>query len=400
MKKKRIVVLGAGYGGLRAIKKLQKMKPNAELILIDKNNYHCETTALHEVAAGTADAHEICYSINQVIDQKKTYFIQDTVVRVERKLKLVLLRKHAPVPYDYLLIGLGFEPELFGIKGMDEYGLFISDIPSVNKIRKHIQDQFRQWTVDHLNKRLIIAVGGAGFTSFEFLGELTNRIPELIKRYNVDPQLVRIVCIEPTPNALPTFNRHLAEYGARTLSARGVEFVIGRVSGLDGEKIYYKDGEDPKSLLAGTFIWTGGVSGSSVVNRSGFEQHRGRVVVQEDLSVPGNPEILIIGDCSAVIDPETGRPYPTTAQIAMQQADCAAYNLNARLEGKRTKPFVFKFMGTVCSLGRDDAVGEIMGRNLKGRPASIMKKVIENRSLVKIGGVETMIKKGRFSITK
>ncbi|MDF2909171.1 MAG: NAD(P)/FAD-dependent oxidoreductase [Sporolactobacillus laevolacticus] len=397
LEKKRIVILGAGYGGLRTLKKLQKLKPNADLILIDKNNYHCETTSLHEVAAGTADADEICYSIDQVIDRKRTLFIQDTVVRVERESKRVFLQDSEPVSYDYLLIGVGFEPEFFGIQGMDEYGLAISDIPSVKKIRHHIEDQFKKWGDDRRKEHLIIVVGGAGFTSFEFLGELTNRVPHLIARHRVDRELVRVICIEPTPNALPMFNRHLAEYGANKLIDRGVEFVIGRVSELDGERIFYKDGNETHMLQAGTFIWTGGVSGSSVVSRSGFEQHRGRVVVNEDLTVAGNPEILIIGDCSAVIDPETKRPYPTTAQIAMQQADSAAHNLYALIKGSPTKPFVFKFMGTVCSLGRDDAVGEIMGRNLKGRPASIMKKVIENRSLVKIGGVETMIKKGRFS---
>jgi NADH dehydrogenase len=398
--RKRIVILGAGYGGLRTLKKLQKMKPDAELFLIDKNDYHCETTSLHEVAAGTSDAEEICYSLNLVIDRKRTTFIQDTVLRVDRESKCVILEKHKQVAYDYLLISLGFEPEYFGIEGMDHYGLSISDIPSVTKIRTHIEGEFKKWTSDHRSEHLIIAVGGAGFTSFEFLGELTHRIPELIKRYQVDQQLVGVICIEPTPNALPMFNRHLAEYGAHKLSDRGVAFVIGRISGIEGERIYYKADDQEHVLRAGTFIWTGGVSGSSVVIESGFEQRRGRVIVNDDLSVADDSNILIIGDCSAVIDPESGRPYPTTAQIAMQQADCAAYNLNAMLDGRPTKPFAFKFMGTVCSLGRDDAVGEIMGRDLKGRPASIMKKVIENRSLVKIGGVETMIKKGRFSLSE
>ncbi|MCQ2009940.1 MAG: NAD(P)/FAD-dependent oxidoreductase [Sporolactobacillus sp.] len=400
MAKKRIVILGAGYGGLRTLKKLQKMKPNADLILIDKNNYHCETTSLHEVAAGTSNSDEICYSLNLVIDQKQTTFIQGTVLHVDKEARQVFLKDHDPVSYDYLLIGLGFEPEYFGIKGMNRYGLSIADIPSVTKIKDHIENQFEKWSNDHRPEHLVIAVGGAGFTSFEFLGELTHRIPKLIEQFQVDRSLVRILCIEPTPHALPMFNRKLAEYGAHKLSENGVEFIIGRVSGIDAERIYYKSGDQIKTLQAGTFVWTGGVSGSSVVSASGFAQRRGRVIVNDDLSVPDHPEILIIGDCSAVINPEDGRPYPTTAQIAMQQADCAAYNLNARIEEASTKPFVFKFMGTVCSLGRNDAVGEIMGRNLKGRPASIMKKVIENRSLAKIGGVETMIKKGRFSLNK
>ncbi|MCL1631412.1 NAD(P)/FAD-dependent oxidoreductase [Sporolactobacillus sp. CPB3-1] len=400
MSKKRIVILGAGYGGLRTLKKLQKIRPDAELMLIDKNDYHCETTALHEVAAGTSNADEICYSLDLVVDRSQTSFIQDVVVCVEPEKRRVLLKNHAPVSYDYLLISLGFEPELFGIQGMEHYGLFISDIPSVTKIRAHIEEQFEKWTEDHRLEHLVIVVGGAGFTSFEFLGELTNRMPALIERYHIDKNLVRIICIEPTPNALPMFHRRLAEYGAGRLSSRGVAFVIGRVASVDEGRIDYRTDDQIQSIQAGTFVWTGGVSGSSVVAASGFNQRRGRVTVNRDLSVQGHSEILIIGDCSAVINPQSGRPYPTTAQIALQQADCAAYNLNAMLHGNPTKPFVYNYKGTVCSLGKNDAVGEVMGRKLKGRPASIMKKVIENRALAKIGGVETMIKKGRFSLIK
>ncbi|RYL94127.1 NAD(P)/FAD-dependent oxidoreductase [Sporolactobacillus sp. Y61] len=400
MKKKRIVILGAGYGGLRTLKKLQNMHINASLVLINKNNYHCETTSLHEVAAGSSDAREICYPIDYVIDRKQTAFIQDTVLRVDREEKQVILKERPPVKYDYLLIALGFESETFGIEGIHEHALAISDIPSVERIRKHITDQFDAWQQDKEEEHLTIVVGGAGFTSFELLGELTNRLPVLARRFGIHPKKVRVICIEPSPHVLPMFDRKLADYGTRKLLARGVEFVIGRVNRLVPGHIYYRNGNEMHVIHAGTFIWTGGVRGSSVIEASGFNQKRGRVRVNDDLTVPGYPDIMIIGDCSAVIDPESGHPYPTTAQIALQQADCAACNLHARIENRPVKAFVYKCKGTVCSLGRNDAMGEVMGKNLKGYPASFMKKVIENRSLAKVGGVETMLKKGRFSFSK
>lgn len=398
MKKKRIVILGAGYGGLRALKKLQESHPNAEIVIVNKNDYHCETTSLHEVAAGTTNAEKICYPISCVIDKKQTVFVQDTVLRVNREEKKVILEQRDPIAYDYLLIALGFESESFGIQGIEEYSLAISDIPSVERIRRHIETQFAQWAEDHKDERLTIVVGGAGFTSFEFLGELTQRLPELIRRHNVDSSKVRIVCIESS--VLPTFDRELASYGTSRLKARGVEFVMGRVNRIVPNHIYYKNGDELKMIHAETFIWGGGVRGSSVINASEFEQQRGRVQVKSDLTVPGYPDIQIIGDCSAVIDPDRGRLYPTTAQIAMEQADCAAYNLKAQVDGRTLKRFVYKSRGTVCSLGMNDAMGQVMGKNLKGYPASFMKKVIENRSLVKIGGVETMLRKGRFSFSK
>ncbi|WP_010630770.1 NAD(P)/FAD-dependent oxidoreductase [Sporolactobacillus vineae] len=396
MTKKRIVILGAGYGGLRTLKKLQNMHPDADLVLVNKNDYHCETTLLHEVAAGSTEAKGICYPIKQVVDSRQTIFIQDTVQYVDRAGKKIIFEAHPPLSYDYLLIALGFESESFGIQGIPEYAMSISDIPSVNHIRRHIHHQLAAWQEDRDETHLTVVVGGAGFTSFEFLGELTNRLPKLAARYHIDKDQLHVICIEPTPHVLPMFNRPIAEYGSRKLAERGVRFVIGRVNRVVPGHVYYKHEDDLSVIHAGTFIWTGGVRGSSVIEASGFIQKRGRVNVNADLTVPGNPEIMIIGDCSAVIDPENGRPYPTTAQIAIQQADCAAHNLNARIQGRALKPFVYKYKGTVCSLGRNDAMGQVMGKNIKGYPASFMKKMIENRSLVKIGGVETMLKKGRF----
>ncbi|CAM3059847.1 NAD(P)/FAD-dependent oxidoreductase [Sporolactobacillus spathodeae] len=400
MPKKKIVILGAGYGGLRTLKKLQNMHPEAEIFIVNKNDYHCETTSLHEVAAGTAEAEQICYPIDSVIDLRQTQFIKDKVAAIDRPNKQVILEAHEALPYDYLLIALGFESETFGISGINEHALAISDIPSVEKIRKHIIHEFACWKKDRDDRHLSIVVGGAGFTSFEFLGEATNRMPELAQQMQIDPRKVRIFCIEPSPNVLPMFDRKLAQYASEQLSERGVAFVIGRVSRVRANEIYYKNGQEEQCLQAGTFIWTGGVRGSSVIDASGFQQTRGRVSVHEDLSVPGNQEILIIGDCSEMIDPSTGRPFPATAQIAMQQADIAAHNLNAMVNGEPLLPFRYKFKGTVCSLGKNDALGEVMGRKVKGLPAAFMKKVIDNRSLAKIGGLETMLKKGRFSFNK
>ncbi|WP_100486686.1 NAD(P)/FAD-dependent oxidoreductase [Sporolactobacillus pectinivorans] len=400
MGRKKIVILGAGYGGLRALKKLQDMHPDVDLVIINRNDYHCEATLLHEVAAGTTEAEGICYPINYVIDRKQTLFIQDTVLGVDQKAKKVILERHAPLVYDYLLIALGFEPESFGIQGISEYALAISDIPSVKRIRRHLENELVKWREDPNDEHLTVVVGGAGFTSFEFLGELTDHLPKLAERYHIDQDNMHVVCIEPTPNVLPMFDRRLADYGSRKLRDRGVEFVIGRVNRVVPGHVYYKNGDNLKVIHAGTFIWTGGVRGSSVIAASGFRQHRGRVPVNADLTVPDAGDIMIIGDCSAVIDPESGQPFPTTAQIAIQQANYAAYNLNALVRGKPMKNFVYKTKGTVCSLGKNDAMGQVLGKNFKGYPASFMKKVIENRSLVQIGGVETMLKKGRFNFNR
>ena len=121
-------------------------------------------------------------------------------------------------------------------------------------------------------------------------------------------------------------------------------------------------------------------------------------MVAEDLTAPGYPTIFIIGDCSAVMDKTCDRPFPTTAQIALKQADNVAKNLAAKIKNQPIVPFTFKSQGSVCSIGNNEAIGEVMGHNLKGYPASMMKKVIENKSLMTTGGMKVMFEKGRFDL--
>ena len=400
MAKKKIVILGAGYGGLRTLRNLQKAKPDAEITIINKNDYHYEATWLHEVAAGTIEANDACFPIK---DQVKgdTKFIQDAVVKVNKDDKTVELEQHGLISYDYLLFALGFESESFGTPGVEEYTLPIADIPSTKRIREHIETKFAEWKTTQNDELLTIIVGGAGFTGFEFLGELTNRIPHLVKQYDVPREKIRIICIEAAPSVLPMFTKDLANYAISRLEDRGVEFKIGHpIKEATPDSVIYADGEELKEIKAATFIWGAGVRGSSVVGASGFDERRGRVMVNANLTVPGNEEILILGDCSAVMDPANNRPYPTTAQIAIQQADYAAANLVALINGQPLKDFVYKPKGTVCSLGDNDAMGLVGDKPLKGYRASVIKKVIDDRSILMLGGIGTMLKKGKFQFYK
>ncbi len=403
MNKPKIVILGAGYGGLKTLRKLQNSNTGAELVLVNKNDYHHETTWLHEAAAGTLEPEKLMYPLDKVIDPNKTTFIQDTVVKINKEEKTVSLANNGEVSYDYLLIALGSEAETFGISGLKEYALTITSVESVKKIRAHIESQFAKWKTEQNDELLTIIVGGAGFTGIEFLGELTNRIPELVKMYDVPREKVRIFCLEASPKVLPQFDPKLVDYGVGVLEDRGVEFLVGKpVKEATAEGVKYAASENEvKEIKAGTIIWAAGVRGNSVIEASGFEQGRGRVKVNNNLTVPGNEEILIVGDCSLIINPANERPYPPTAQIAMQQADIAAVNL-AKLAMGDTDLVDFEYheKGTVCSIGDNDAIGIVFGKNLKGYPASVMKKVIDDRALLQIGGPGVMVNKGKFKFYK
>ncbi len=400
----KIVILGAGYGGLVTAVRLQKMVGvnEAEIVLVNKNDYHYETTWLHEASAGTLHHDRVRYDIDTVIDRQKVEFVQGTVVEVNKEEKKVILDT-GEVAFDYLVIALGAEPETFGIKGLKEYAFGITSVNSARQLREHIEYQFATYNFEEEKKdeRLTIVVGGAGFTGIEFLGELSNRIPQLCQEYDVDFHKVRVICVEAAPTVLPGFDPELVDYAMATLERKGVEFMIGtaiKECTPNGIIVAKNEGE-VMEIKAGTVVWAAGVRGNSIIEKSGFEAMRGRVKVQPDLRVPGFNDIFIIGDCSLIINEEINRPYPPTAQIAMQQGEVAARNIVALVRGKEElDAFVPDIKGTVCSLGEDDAIGVVYGKKLTGGKASFMKKVIDNRALYLVGGAGLVLKKGKFNV--
>ncbi|WP_110928614.1 NAD(P)/FAD-dependent oxidoreductase [Bacillus massiliglaciei] len=404
MKKPKIVVLGAGYGGLMTVTRLQKSlgRDEADIVLINKHDYHYETTWLHEASAGTLHHDRVRYPIASVIDKGKVEFIQDAVLEIKADEKKVLLEK-GDMEYDFLVIALGPEAETFGIEGLKEYAFTISNVNAARQIREHIEYQFATYNAEteQNEDRLAIVVGGAGFTGIEFLGELTNRIPELCKEYDIDPKKVRIYCVEAAPAVLPGFDPELVEYAVSLLERKGVEFLIGTpIKGANPDGIIVGKGEEEtEEIKVGTIIWAAGVRGSSVIDRSGFDAMRGRIKVDPDLRVPGRENIFVAGDCSLVINEETNRPFPPTAQIAMQQGEVIAKNLTKLVRKENgLETFVFDNKGTVCSLGEDDAIGVVFGKKVTGKRASFMKKMVDNRALLLIGGAGLVAKKGKFNI--
>lgn len=402
--KQKIVILGAGYGGLLTAVRLQKSlsENEAEIILVNKNDYHYETTWLHEASAGTMHHDRVRYNISDVIQKNKVKFVQDTVEKVNPAEQKVILSK-SEIPYDYLVVALGGESETFGIKGLDEHAFTITSVDNARQIKDHLDYQFSTYSAekDKNEDRLSIVVGGAGFTGIEFLGELVNRIPELCKEYDIDKSKVKVYCVEAAPMILPGFDPKLVSYARALLEKKGVEFQIGTaIKECTAEGVIVVAGEEePRLIKAGTVVWAAGVRGNSVIDKSGFENMRGRVKVDSYLRVPGYENTFVIGDCSAVINPENDRPYPPTAQIAMQQAITTAKNITSLVKGKRElDDFEFDNKGTVCSLGEHDAIGVVFGKKLTGFSASFMKKVIDNRALFMIGGPSLVFKKGKFNI--
>lgn len=402
MKRPTILVLGAGYGGLTTVVNLQKKigADQANIVLINKNDYHYESTWLHEASAGTLSPEQVRYDISQVIDSQKVEFVQATVEAIDVNEKVVKssVGEHT---YDYLVIALGFEGETFGIPGLDKYALSIANVKAARHIREHMEHQFAMWSLEEEkdDSRLTIIVGGAGFTGIEFLGELGNRVPEMCKEFDVPFEKVRVLCVEAAPMVLPGFDEELVNYAVGQLESKGIEFSIGTpVVEATPEGVKIKKGEDEFEFIkAGTVVWAAGVRGNRLIEETGIENMRARVKVDKDLRAPGHEDVFIVGDCALMINEEINRPYPPTAQIAMQQGITCANNIVSLMQGNPTDEFVPDLKGSVCSLGSDDAIGVVFGKKLTGTKASFMKKVIDNRALYMVGGVGLTLKKGKFN---
>lgn len=404
MNKPNIVVLGAGYGGLITTVNLQKSlgANQANITLVNKHDYHYQSTWLHESAAGTLHHDRVRIPIKDVINTSKVNLVIDTVVSINPKEKKVVL-ENDELTYDILVVSLGFESATFGIPGLEENAYMIESLNSSRLIREHIEYNFAMYhnEKEKNQARLNIVVGGAGFTGMEFVGELANRVPELCKEYDIDKSLVRIITVEGAPTVMPGFDPQLVEYAMNSLEARGVEFITSAMlkeCKPDGI-VYEKDGEE-HSIPTLTTVWAAGVKANSIVEESGFETNRGKVEVRPDLRSPEYDDVFVVGDCALIMNEETGRPYPPTAQIASQAADVAAQNIKDLVEGNKTlTAFEPNILGTVASLGNNDAIGTIFGdRKIFGWNATVMKKIIDNKHLLKLGGIGLLLKKGKFNI--
>ncbi|MBL7572823.1 NAD(P)/FAD-dependent oxidoreductase [Staphylococcus saccharolyticus] len=398
--RKKVLVLGAGYAGLQTVTKLQKelSAEAAEITLINKNEYHYETTWLHEVSAGTINYEDLLYPVEKTVNKNKVNFVVAEVTKIDRNAKRVETDKGV-YDFDILVVALGFVSETFGIDGMKEHAFQIENVLTSRKLSRHIEDKFANYVAskDKDDRDLSILVGGAGFTGIEFLGELTDRVPELCSKYGIDQNKVKLTCVEAAPKMLPMFSDELVNYAVNYLEERGVEFKIATPIVACNEKGFVVEVNGQKQQLeAGTSVWTAGVRGSHLMEESFEGVKRGRIINKQDLTIDGHDDIFVVGDCAAFIPAGEERPLPTTAQIAMQQGEHVAMNIKHMLNGEPTQDFQYVNRGTVCSLGAHDGIGIVYGRDISGKKAAFLKKVIDTRAIYKLGGVGLAFKKGKF----
>jgi len=380
---KVVVVVGAGFGGLRAARALRRAP--VQVVLVDRNNYHLFQPLLYQVATAGLEPEEIAKPARAILRGQKNFdFRMVEVTRVDLAAQR-LETSAGPMNYDFLVLAPGGETNFFGLESMQHHGLGLKDIPDAVAIRNHVLTCFEQAMLEPDAERrralLTFIVVGGGPTGVEMAGALSELIRlVLVKDYpRLNIKDVRILLLEATDTLLAALPERLREAAGKTLWHKYVEVRFGAsVADYDGQRIRLKSGEVIPAL---TVIWAAGVRASSLNATLGLPAARqGRIPVEPTLQVTGHPEVFIIGD--AAYREQDGEPLPMVAPVAIQMGHSVAGNIARQLRGQPLRPFHYRDQGTLATIGRNAAVANVFGVKLSGFPAWVIWLVIHIIQLI------------------
>jgi NADH dehydrogenase len=365
----RIVIVGAGFGGLMAARHLRH--GDADITLIDRYNYHTFQPLLYQVATSALTPEDVAHSARGIFQRQKNLgFRMGQVTGVDFSAREVALEDGA-VPYDSLVLAAGATTNDFGVPGVLEHAFYLKTLPQAVHLRSHVISQFERVDANpglaHRGALTFVLVGG-GPTGVEMAGSLVELFSQVLKKDypNVDVAMTRVILVEMTDRLLGPFHERSSAYALDVLRRRGVDVRLNEaVVEVSASEVKLKSGE---SIPAQTLIWAAGVRGNPLVDRLGLELTHGfRVKVNEDLSVPGHPEVFVIGDLAGSVD-GAGQLLPQVAPVANQGGKYVAELLLRRLRGERGgAAFTYRDPGIMATIGRNAAVAELpSGRRLKG----------------------------------
>jgi NADH dehydrogenase len=390
--RKKIVIVGAGYGGLlSAISARARLTAEeASITVINRVATHQIITELHRLAAGNVPEQAVAMPLNKLLKNKEVDLQIGSVHKIDLEGRKVVLEDGTSYSYDALVLAPGSESNYFGIPGLQENSLTLKSVADAHRIFKHVNERISEYAKTKNKADATFIIGGGGLTGVELIGELVDELPGICRRYNVDYADVSLLLVEASPTILKGFPSELVRRGTESLEKRGVQLLTGLpVTEVSGVTVSLKDG---RRIDANTLIWTGGVKGSALVADCGVEVNRGRATLNPFLQSTSHPDVFVAGDCGIVIGPE-GSPIPESAQLAWQMGEQVGANIAAYFRGIPMNEFRYVFSGTLASLGRKDAVGFIgeTGIELKGLPATLMKKASDVRYLSHINGLSSLV---------
>jgi NADH dehydrogenase len=362
----RVLILGCGFGGLWAAQALRKAP--VELTVVDRTNHHLFSPLLYQVATAGLSAPAIAAPIRHVLArQKNTTVLMGEVQDIDVRKKQVMLEDGMPLPYDYLVVATGAMHSYFGNDAWAPYAPGLKTLEDAFEIRSRVLLAFeraeRETDAATRAAWLTFVVVGAGATGVELAGTLAEIARHTLKgefrRY--DPRNARVILVEASSRVLPPYPPALSEKARRQLERLGVTvFLEKKITGVDAEGVWM----GAERIVARTVLWAAGVASSPLGRALGAPLDRaGRVQVAPDLSVPGHPEIFVVGDLAAV------KGVPGIAPAAKQMGRHAALNVLATLKGKKRLPFRYRDYGQLATIGRNAAVADFGRVRLSGYPA-------------------------------
>ncbi len=374
----RVVILGGGFGGLGAALKL-KGAP-VDITLIDRCNYHLFQPLLYQVATGTLSPANIASPLRNVLRKRENArVLLAEAMRIDVANKRVIL-SDGTLDYDTLVVATGSTHQYFGHDEWEQYAPGLKTVEDATHMRRRILLAFeaaeRETDPEKTRAWLTFVIVGAGPTGAELAGALAEIAADTLRHdfRRIDPSSAHIVLVEGTDRVLPSYPPKLSAAAQRMLRKLRVTVRTGAmVTNIEREAVTVREGDHTDTIPTRTILWAAGVLASPLGRRMGEDagvpiDRAGRVLVEPDMSVPGHPEIFVIGDL-ANFSHQTGKPLPGVAQPAIQQGRYVAKAICARLRGEKMKPFHYFDKGNLAVIGRAKAIADLNFIGLSGLPA-------------------------------
>jgi NADH dehydrogenase len=374
MKTIRIIIAGGGFAGLYAAKHLDgtlARRRDIEVTLISRENFILFTPMLHEVAAGDLSPSDIVNPLRRILRRVKVVQAEIHAIDVtKKKLRCLggLRDLELEFEFDHLLLALGAETNFFGTPGVRDWAVTMKNLADAALLRNRMVALMEEACLheDEATRRelLTFVIAGGGFSGTETTGAANDFLRETTRFYSaIQRKMIRTVLVHAGEHVLPELGRQLGQYAEKKLRNRGVEVINGAlVTSYDGSLVQLSNGT---SIPAATLIWTAGAKPNAVIDGLPCQKQRGRLLVDECLAVTGVRGLWAVGDCAAVPDGGSGF-YPPTAQHGMREAVVAAKNIARAVVGEPLKPFHYKTIGMLASIGHHSGVAMLFGVKFSG----------------------------------
>ena len=377
----RVVIIGGGFGGLSAALKLKRAP--VQVTLIDRCNYHLFQPLLYQVATGALSPANIASPLRNILKkQKNTRVLLAEATRIDAANKRVIL-SDGSVEYDTLIVSTGASHQYFGHEAWEQFAPGLKTIEDATDMRRRILLAFeadeREQDPEKLRAWMTFVIVGGGPTGVELAGALGEIANDTLRRdfRVIDPSKAQIILVEGADRVLPVYPQPLSAAARRMLERLGVTVRTGAlVTDIQKESVTLREGDRTETIPTRTVLWAAGVLGSPLGRMLSAEtgatlDNAGRVIVEPELTVPGHPEIFVIGDL-ANFSHQTGKPLPGVAQPAIQEGQYVAETIQRRLRGEKIPPFRYRDKGNLATIGRAAAVADLNWLRLSGWPAWLM----------------------------